>query len=276
MKFIKKVKMMEEKKLLEKIGFVYLSAYDKSIISFVEKEIRSINTGAVIIQNPVSFGIVYGRSLDYLSIISEELVTKTAILLSGLEFYQKKHEKHLFSCDLGLKENGVFIRKYGIPDFMDDTSVVFLSSEHIHALKDTNIDEYKYSGELGDVLSYLFEMILVDKYSIFQKDVYNARIMELKKSFIDYKNYINQIKKFKDYKDLYKILMCLAGQSLNSYYYALLLYKMYKENPSMILDYVNKILNHNISTMDMLVELGLYEQDLKEDFKEEIDEIKKF
>lgn len=76
-------------------------------------------------------------------------------------------------------------------------------------------------------------------------------------------------------KDLYKVIQSRSGEYLNSFYYALVLFNMYKDNPKMILELVRKVLNKEMSTLDLLVNLGLYHKNSDYIFNEELGKIRK-
>ena len=74
---------------------------------------------------------------------------------------------------------------------------------------------------------------------------------------------------------LYEYLRSRIGCYLNSFYYAVILYKMYKENPDKILYFVLKVLNHEMTTFDMLNDLGIYGNIQGEVFEKELGKIRK-
>ena len=57
---------------------------------------------------------------------------------------------------------------------------------------------------------------------------------------------------------------------MNSFYYALMLYSLYKETPNKILNLVNKVLNHEMTTFELLNNLGLYGDIKGEIFEKEL------
>ena len=69
------------------------------------------------------------------------------------------------------------------------------------------------------------------------------------------------MKKNKEDKDLYKIIDTRSGEYLNIYYYACILFNMYKSSLLLVLDLVNKVLNHEMTTREMLQLLGIFRQD---------------
>ena len=78
----------------------------------------------------------------------------------------------------------------------------------------------------------------------------------------------------KEDKDLYKVIATRSGQYLNSYYYASILFNMYKSDPQMMLAYVNKVLKHEITTRELLETLGIFHQDKNSIFDTEFEKVK--
>lgn len=62
---------------------------------------------------------------------------------------------------------------------------------------------------------------------------------------------------------------------MNSFYYSLLLYNLYKKEPKIVLELVNKVLNHEMTTRGMLEKLGLLYSNEKDIFEEEFNAIRK-
>ena len=76
-------------------------------------------------------------------------------------------------------------------------------------------------------------------------------------------------------RSVYEYIRSYIGRYLNSFYYAIILYNMYKENPKKILGYVSKVLNHELTTYDMLIDLNIYGDIKGEVFENEINSIKR-
>lgn len=62
---------------------------------------------------------------------------------------------------------------------------------------------------------------------------------------------------------------------MNSFYYVVILYSMYKETPKKILDLVSRVLKQEITTLDMLNCLGIYGDIKGGTFEKELDHIRK-
>lgn len=163
---------------------------------------------------------------------------------------------------------------YKVPIKPDIMASFHLGHEHIHALKETNYYEYIDRFVVGDVITILYEFILADTYPELKNEIYRFRLSSLKEDYVHYENAVMQMKKSKDDKDLYKIIATRSGEYLNSYYYACILFDMYKKSPLLVLDIVNRVLRHEMTTRDMLNILGLFHQDKNSVFDTVFEDVK--
>ena len=76
-------------------------------------------------------------------------------------------------------------------------------------------------------------------------------------------------------KLLFEHIRSKVGCYLNSFYYAIILYSMYKVSPKKILNLVSKVLKHEITTLEMLEKLNLYGDIRGSVFEKELNGIKK-
>ena len=65
-------------------------------------------------------------------------------------------------------------------------------------------------------------------------------------------------------------------QYFNSYYYALALYKRYKTDKILVLRLISRVLHGEISTLDLLNMLNIYDSDLDYVVSRELEEIKQY
>jgi hypothetical protein len=124
-----------------------------------------------------------------------------------------------------------------------------------------------------DVIPMLYEFITMGEYS---KEVLNTRLSLLSDEIHAYEFASQKIRTSGKEKDLYKVVQSRAGQYLNSFYYATILYQMYKNNPKMILDYMKRVINCEMTTLDMLKDLGIYLVDNNEMYDEQVNEFRAF
>ena len=76
-------------------------------------------------------------------------------------------------------------------------------------------------------------------------------------------------------KDLYRVMQSCSGQYLNSFYYSLILYHMYQEQPKEVLNMVSKVLKRESTTLHLLNYFHIYHLNDNTIFDEEIKKVKK-
>ena len=168
--------------------------------------------------------------------------------------------------------NGMFsARGIMIPKRYNDLARVYFGHEAHHILKDVNPREYRYMLKYADVIPMFYELVESDKFDdTSKKAIINNRLALL----YNIKNEMNN-------RDLYddnyvrKIINSKKFQYLNSFYYSVILYRMYKINPHHILNLVKMVLNGEITTCDLINKLGINNRCLDYEVKEEIKVLKK-
>ena len=107
-----------------------------------------------------------------------------------------------------------------------------------------------------------------------QKETYLAISKILKDNINNYKlSFLND--DINATQNIYEYVKSYFGSYLGGFYYALILYNMYKVNPEIILNLINDVLSHKITTLDMLNKLNIYGSIEGETFEKEINTIKK-
>ena len=276
--------LKQQKRIFEIMGFNYIDFNDKRIINYVAKSLKNVETGAYVSFGSVSYEAAVAGGLENLKVLGMELYFKTSRFISVVPLMPVHPLSNGFACHVTYsvddetyevdKDSGT-INHYKIPKNPDIMAPLHMGHEHIHALKETNYDEYIDGQVFGDIIPMLYEFIVAETYPELRKEVYRFRLYSLKEDFKHYDNAINQMMKSKTDKDLYKIIATRSGQYLNSYYYATILFNIYKNDSKMILELVNKVLNHEMTTRDMLESLGLLHKDNNVIFDSEFEEIKK-
>lgn len=262
--------LKQQKRIFEIMGFNYIDFNDKRIINYVAKSLKNVETGAYVCMGTVSYQTALAGGLENLKVLGMEPYYKTSRFISTIPLMPVHPLSNGFACHITYsvddetyevdKSSGT-VNHYKIPKNPDIMAPLHMGHEHIHALKETNYDEYIDGQIFGDVIPMLYEFIVADTYPELKREVYRFRLYSLKEDYKHYENAISQMKKSKIDKDLYKIIATRSGQYLNSYYYATLLFNMYKCDSKKILELVNKVLNHELTTRDMLDSLGLLHQD---------------
>ena len=258
-----------QKRAFDLMGFNYIDHRDKRIINYVSRSLKGINTGAFVSSGTISYTDALVGSLDYVKVLGTEVHSKVSSFVNTLSLKEMNPVNNGYTCFVTysydpdakkVNETSGNVGHYKVPLNPDSMASIHLGHEHIHAMKETNYEEYKDGQVLGDVITMLYEFILADTHPELKKDIYRFRLSTLKEDFKHYENAVAQMQKSKQDKDLYKIIATRSGQYLNSYYYAVILFNLYKDNPDVILELVNKVLNHEMTTREMLESLNLLYQ----------------
>lgn len=259
-------------------GVIPMSEYDFDVCHFVSDYIDNVLL-TVYDENDININILYRDSLNSFTIFDDmELLLRVHNLLKDTKIYldrnlcNTKITSFRSSIDtINRTDDGNFkVKSITVPSKYNDLASIYFGHEIIHSLKDTNPSEYQYMLKYADVIPMFYELIESDKYDdISKKAIINNRLALL-----------NSIKKeMRDddfYSDNYikKIICSKKCQYLNSFYYSILLYKIYKSNPKYILDLVKLVLNGKITTYNLICSLGLNDRELDNDVKEELIKIK--
>ena len=253
-------------------------------------DITTINYGSVI-----SYDELVSRSMLELRIFGEDIYSKIKDIEEITPIHSELDNIDEFTTVIGFQandngdilENTGIVDRYNIPKERYELSIYHLAHEHVHALKETNYSEFQDSLTVGETLPIFFELMIYNPSEILKKELIKFRINGLLQNKIEYMFYndliYNCIEKSIFYnrsKKNQNIDMCYfirskLGCYLNSFYYALMLYNMYKVTPDKIMNLVNMVLKHQITTYDMLNYLGLYGDIRGEVFENELKYIRK-
>ena len=211
---------------------------------------------------------VAGRSFN---IYRDKILIKKLENIALRDNYETRFaHPHQLGCTIGKNASTIFVHKFQIPTIFDRETPVILGHEYHHALKDTNPEEYLLQMGYADVIPIFYELVMASKREGDAKsNLLKARINMLnidKKSYRLYHDLTGNV-----VVNAYKISK--HGEYLNSYYYALALFNVYKEKPEMVLGLVSKVLKHEMTTVDLLMVLDLYDENLDHEVREEHDEI---
>lgn len=130
------------------------------------------------------------------------------------------------------------------PDVYDRASYAFFGNAYHKALKGMNPEEIKLRDRLNDVIPLFYEIMCSDdEYSEdVSKEILRRRILLLQAE--------------KEDNDEVDCLECF-----NSYYYALALHNVYRDNKVLVLRLIERVLMGEISTLDLLNALDIYDND---------------
>lgn len=285
-----------EKDMADRVTMLYLEDIDLDVCRYVTSQLTNIDIGNINYGKEISFQDVVFGSLDEMLIFrDEELFRKLFKLVDTTAIHMGTKVDNQFSAGVyyDLNKDGSVdihsgrITRFSLPKTLNELSIYNFGHELIHALKETNYMEYVYAKSLGEVIPIFFEFMIYNPEQVLKKEFIKFRMSSLMSNKLDYVEIDNVYRRnwmmavvFNDdeiYKraSLYDYIRSKIGCYLNSFYYAFILYKMYKENPDKILCLVLKVLNHEMTTLDMLNDLGIYGNIQGEVFEKELGKIRK-
>ena len=268
------------------MGLKYLDDIDIDICKYVLKRIPAdIDISNMYVGNSISLDELICRSLDEIKIFGDEFNLRIKDLLSKIIinryeddlFYFSTYVVYSLNDDDSIDLNSGRVDSYSIPCDLFELSLFDFVHEHIHSLKETNYYEYINSFVLGETISLFYELISFNLDNILRREIIMTRLYNLnndKNVFITSNCFFDMANDIDD-KLLFEHIRSKVGCYLNSFYYAVILYNMYKETPKKILDLVSRVLKHEITTLQMLEMLNLYGDIRGSVFEKELDGIKK-
>ena len=277
---IKKSQIINEKKYIDAVGMPYLSSSDKKVIQHVIRTLKG--TGAILV-NSSNVGIesvISGALGDIKEVFGSTVVRRTESKLYEIDKRFLYKLPHSFTTDItysldsdtkkAIPSSGR-VDSLNMPNVMTSADRVFIGREFIHMNKDLNFEEYKLLMTYSDVIPILYEFITMKDDA---NEVLSARISALGLEIHGYELAAQKMKSGRE-KDLYKVILSRSGQYLNSFYYATILYRMYLNDPKMILDYIRRVINCEMTTLDMLKDFGIHLVDNNEMYDEQVQEFRR-
>lgn len=166
-----------------------------------------------------------------------------------------------FNTQILAGANNTIIPTIIYPSELDKASYAFLGHEYNHCLKDTNLKERRIRDRVSEVIPMFYEIMCADKEmdEDVSKEIMNRRLFLL------------QLDKEENTDDKVRQL-----QYFNSYYYALALHNKFKDNKILILRLIERVLLGEISTLDLLNMLNIYDKDLDYEVSYELERIKQY
>lgn len=285
----------EQKESFDSLKINYLYDEDIDVCNYVANhlwgfDIKNINYGSVI-----SFDELVSRSMSILRIFDGNIYLQIQDIVSDVSIHSEFDNKDEFSTIIGFNTNSDadviidsgMVDRYVIPKKIYELSVYHMAHEHIHALKETNYNEYKDSITLGETIPLFLELIMYNHEEVLTKELIKFRMKSLLHNKMEYRIYDNLFYRYvsesildgtlviEENAFMCEFLRSRVGSYMNSFYYSLILYNIYKEMPGKILTLVNKVLRHEITTLEMLNMLGLYADIRGEIFEKELKKIRK-
>ena len=285
----------EQKEVFDSLKINYLYDEDIDVCNYVINhlwgfDIKDINYG-----NVISLDELISKSMSIIKIFGDNIYLQIQDIVSDVSIHSEFENKYDFSTTIGFDANGLgdiiidsgVVDGYVIPKDIYQLSVYHMAHEHIHALKETNYAEYKDGITLGETVPLFLELIIYNPDEVLTKELIKFRMKSLLHNKIEYRDFDNLLYRcvsesildgrlvIDENAMMCEFLRSRVGCYMNSFYYSLILYNMYKQTPAKILNLINKVLNREMTTFEMLKTLGLYGDVRGEIFEKEIKKIRK-
>ena len=271
---------IQDKIIKDTLNIKYPERFDYSIYNYVINNTPNINhisyRGKIIFKN-----YAIKASLKQFKIFNEENNHKLLNIIKTTEFikdYPPNNFGVATTYDISLSKiiNPGYVTTYHIPKKIYDVDIISLGHEHCHALKETNYNEHKNQLTLGEVIPIFYELINYENNFLKQKCLEYRLfcLKEQKERYLAISHFIRQNKIY-EYDNIYEYAKNYLGSYFGGFYYAIILYNMYKIDPIKILNLVNQVLSHKITTLDMLKKLNIHHNILGTSFETEMTIMKK-
>lgn len=238
-------------------GVISMSKEEYDTCSFISR--RIVNDYSLVAgSKDLSLDELISRTLDLFSIYDDKRIAdKAAILLDKSRFIIKETDSsscgiELFSTDIGTirDNNDLFsLNNIVVPDKYGNLSPIYLGHEVHHAIKDVNPSEYQYMLRYSDVIPMFFEFVCADKVSDEEKSaIIGNRLHILLQSQSSLRDHYTNTNR----NIFTELTNSKNAQHLGSFYYAIVLYILYQNDPKKTLNMVKNVLLHEDTTYDML------------------------
>ena len=279
-----KEQLINEKNIFKTLKIKYLTSSEVQNANYVAHLLEGINPHPFALK-PLTLAKVFDQSLNDIQLFGADIALTLGEIIDNTNCVIAYHSTAMYTCHVTYQvdeqtnqitnQHGN-VKLYKLSDTYNALSPIFLAHEHLHALKETNYQEYVDCQRVGDVIPLFYEMVKV--HSTYQ-DLYqawlNQRMQFLVESKELYQNARESMKSSGKTRDLYKLLATKSGQYLNSFYYAIILFHIYQTNPTLVLTLIEKVLKHELTTFEMLNSLNIYNQNNQPIAAEELALMKK-
>lgn len=259
--------MADNRRFIEliKAGFEPISDNDLVVANYVISLLPAGINDVNVINPNKDFKRTFKRATSSFNMYDEEVKRRVIYERTNAKYFQAE-VYHPYVFEIKFLTDQDLKPLITIPQTVDYISDVYLGHEFHHVLKDTNPEESKIKYRFSEVIPMFYELVRADREAIeiVKKEIINRRIALLQFDLMAIKNNPLEYEKKLD-KGL---------KYYNSFYYSLLLFRLYKENPRQVLALVSKVLKQELSTLDMLYILDLYDNGMDYVVKEEMDELK--
>lgn len=269
------------------LGAKYIIPREETNVILVGKMLEQYDVGEACYGKEIDHSDFFKYSFQNFSLLGTEVTSHALSLINGNFSFSSSAEK--FSDSVRIlyrvnrdKDGNVFYTKDGnsasitFPSSHNMIDTVTAPHEFVHFLKDTNIFEYR-DYYLVEVLPIFIELLCFEKERPFALELLKDRVNWLKDAYLYYLE-------FYEYDRLYskneknhvnKYIKSLHGAYLNGFYYAVLLLREYRKNPKRVLEFVNKVLYHDCTTLDLINSVSRNFRNNCNGFLEETDRILK-
>ena len=152
-----------------------------------------------------------------------------------------------------------------IPSNIKTESIAHLSHELTHIMKEFNPKEFLYINTLQDMLPLLVELIIaLENDDLKTKlNIINRMQQDFYATVLRSKEILNKIVNVKDelYRMYMKEALLINYQYYNSLYYALAVLDIYINDPFMVINEINKVLQGKATTIELIDNLFENEHD---------------
>lgn len=245
----------------------HLSNNDKLNIDVVCSCKDAIDTACFVSKSSYSLESVKEASIDAMKLFDLGIADRAFNVMAFTNVIPIYDDNYLFSTGIKygrLKGNVVdtssgYIDYILTPRILDENAFLLLGHELIHAIKDTNYPEFQLQFTLAEVIPNFYEIVIAESIPEITKNYWNCRLEIVKMLIEEYQAISDDLSRSVFNREALKYLLSFKGLYLNSFYYALVLYNLYKLQPDWVMKNVLLVLDHKITTKDMLVKLGIYE-----------------
>ena len=245
----------------------HLSNNDKLNIDVVCSCKDAIDTACFVSKCSYSLESVKEASIDAMKFFDVGIADRAFNVMAFTNVIPIYDDNYLFTTGIRygrLKGNVVdtssgYIDYIFTPRILDENAFLLLGHELIHAIKDTNYSEFQLQLTLAEVIPNFYEIVIAENIPEITKNYWNCRLEIIKMLIEEYQAISDDLSRSLFNREALKHLLSFKGLYLNSFYYALVLYNLYKLQPDWVRKNVLLVLDHKITTKDMLVKLGIYE-----------------
>lgn len=268
----------------------YLNDSDVMICNYLAQQLPIISGFEVVKGKSITLTELIDMSVSTLEVFGGDLSQKARSLIANIPIRNDSIYFLQFGngISFSLSKNGDILKDSGknccvvIPKELFECSIYHFGHECCHILKDTNYSEYQCSYTLGEVIPIFYELLMLENNDLHARDLLKWRLSTLndaKDKFLvgtemmKIENVTDGVG-YENGKGLYEYVRGLFGCYLTGFYYAIILYSLYKANRDKILYLVGSVLRKERTTLDILKELGIYGK-IDDTFNEELNVLRK-